>query len=212
VADSDQVAAHPDVNAFQEFLRAQFVVLVGRYDIEAAVLVRVLCEEYQRAATTARSGDLAKAASVMAALEHEVQPPAQAELRSSVATVALPARAMVVWLSGDLPAAQRLLEDALEQCAVLAASGHDYLTGRRLHLALNVARLHVGRVAPAAAREEVGDLEVVAHGDRSRWPFAGSATLRLPLRGIDRAAIDGQIARLHARLADIDPLATASNG
>ena len=212
MTDSDQVVAHPDVNAFQDLLRAQFVVLGGRYGTERAVLVRVLCEEYQHAAATARSGDLEKAASVMAALEHEVQHPAEAELRRAVATVALPAQAMVAWLSGDAEAAQRQLEEALEECARLAASGHDYLTARRLHLALNLVRLDVGRIAPAVALEEVARLEATAHGDRSRWPFAEPATLRLPLRGVDRAAIDGQVARLRARLADDGPLATASNG
>jgi hypothetical protein len=195
-----QASTHPDVNAFRDYLRHQFIVLIDRHAVEQAMLVKVLCEEYQRAAMQARDGSVGEAASAMSELAEIDGTPADPELRQALNTVALPAQALVAWLTGDRVEARRLLHRSLDDCAALAARGHTYLTGRQLHLALNIARLEAEDDADAAAQltSRVAD---VAAGDATRWPFAGADDLRIPLSSIDRAAIDGQVARLRVRLS-----------
>lgn len=195
-----EASTHPDVNAFRDYLRHQFITLIARHPVEQAMLVKVLCEEYQRAAVQAKNGRVGEAASAMSALAEIAGATADPELCQALNTVALPARALVAWLSGDRQEARRLLDRSLEDCAALAARGHSYLTGRQLHLALNIARLQAEDDALAAA-ELTSRVADVAMGDATRWPFAGTDGLRLPLSELDRAATDGQVAKLRARLS-----------
>ena len=198
---------HPDVNAFRDYLRSQFSTLIGRHPVEHAVLVKVLCEEHQRAAGLAKRGRSQDAAAAIAELESRITLPDDSELREAVRTVSLPATALVEWVNGNDDAALAMLHLALDDCASLARRDHGYLTGRQLHLALNVARLLVVQ-DPAASQSLLDRTELVADGDVSAWPFGGADRLVVPLRHFDDIAVRTQLAGVRARLARTPPLGT----
>jgi hypothetical protein len=200
MAEGVRASRHPDVYAFRDYLRHQFTVLVARYPLEQAMLVRVLCEEYQRAATLAKEGSLEASASAMSELRELEALPTDGELRQALDTVALPAEALVAWLSGDGRGARVLLRRSLDSCHELSSRGHDYLTARQLHLALNIARLDTER-APQVAADLVRRVGAVAEGNADLWPFSGGRRLQVPLSGFDYAAIAAQIDGLRARLS-----------
>jgi hypothetical protein len=207
--DTGRLSQHPDVHAFRDYLRRQFAVLVARHPLDQAMLVRVLGEEYQRAAGLAKDGNLEAATAAMAMLGALEQLPTDGEPRQALDTVALPAEALVAWRSGDAQGARVLLHRSLDRCGELSPRGHDYLTARQLHLALNIARLDAER-DPSAAAGLLARVVAVAEGDADAWPFSGARRLRVPLSGIDHAAITAQIHGLRARMSRAEPRAARS--
>ena len=187
--------------ATAELRRRQFALLLGRHRYQDVILVRVLTEHYQHVATGAKAGRVDVARAQLRALAEGVPLPESPELRLVVEFAALPVSALIQFQQGDLLAARQLLTDALDVGAELAFRyGHDYVTGKRLHLAANLARIAIAEGHHEQAAALLADLHAVSGGQRSRWPFAGVATLEVPLPDDMRAVIDAQLRREQARL------------
>jgi hypothetical protein len=185
-------------------LRRQLTLLFSRHRAEDVILVRVLCEYYHHAALTAKSGDADGARRQLGALADGMPAPGHIELHSVVEVAARPVWALVSWLTGSHDRARQQLLDALDACAELSGTwGHDYLTGRQLHLGVNMARVAITAGDFTEARSLLADLPAVVGGDPSRWPFAGASSLRVPLSGLERLAMTGQLDRAAQRLADV---------
>jgi hypothetical protein len=192
----------PDAHVAPTMLRRQLTLLFSRHQAEDVILVRVLCEHYHHAAMTAKSGHPDAARRQLGDLAGGVPVPSHIELRSVVEVAAQPVWALVSWLTGTHDRARGQLLDALDACAELSGTwGHDYLTGRQLHLGVNMARVAITAGDHAGARSLLADLSAAVDGDPSRWPFAGAPSLQVPLTGLERLAMTGQLDRAAQRLA-----------
>ena len=198
VAD-DEVAA--DTNLVRELVRRQLGVLVHRHPAEDLILVRVLCEEYQHGAMLAKTGRPAQARRHLVVLDTQVPHPDDPELVDVLDVAREPAWALVDWIDGDTASALRRLDDALAACERLAGDlGHDYLAGKQVHLAVNVARVRASCGETQAAVSLLEALRQVVDGDVAPWPYAGATSLRVPLEGMERTAMVSQIESTATRL------------
>ena len=187
--------------ASAEFRRRQLTLLLERHRHEDVILARVLTEHYQHVASEAKAGRGEGARAQLKMLAEEVPLPDTPELRGVVELAALPAWALVDFQEGNLDAARQLLLRALEVAAELAACyGHDFLTGKRLHLAANVVRIEIADGQQERAAALLVNLRAVSLGNRNRWPFVGATTLDVPLSPDVRLVIDSQLGREQDRL------------
>lgn len=183
--------------------RDQFSLLIRRHRPEDVILARVLTEHYQQVAMAVKGGELGAAAADFAELGGIALPDEQ-ELRLVVAVAALPVGALIEFRSGRLPDAARALEQALAASVELAeAYGHYYLTPKQLHLAVNLARVTTADGDREGAAHLLERISAVANGDRTRWPFAGAGSLRLPLSPEAWTAVSAQLHRETGRLTQM---------
>ena len=183
--------------------RRQFALLLGRYRPEDVICVQVVTDYYQHVATTAKSGRADTAAAQWRILRRDVPIPDAPELRYVVELASLPAAALIHFAEGDHRAARELLVQALDVAAELAARyGHDYLTGKRLHLAANLVRVTTTEGRHEAAAALLADLGAVTRGEPDRWQFTGATTLDVPLPEDVGAFIHAQLRREADRLAE----------
>jgi len=200
VTEPSAQTAPTETHLLRELVRRQLTVLFSRHSPEDVILVRVLIEYCQHAAMIAKAGEVERARAELTALSRQI--PAEEELGRAVDVAALPALALVNWREGDHDAARGQLVDALDACAELASRwGHDYLTGKQLHLAINIVRVSITQRDWGGAGTLLAALRAVAAGDRDRWPFAGRESLEVPLSGMESLVIDAQLARTADRLA-----------
>jgi hypothetical protein len=177
------------------YYAGQFKALIRRHRIDDVILVRVLTDHYQVAANTAKAGQLSQARRQLIALDTAVEVPAE-ELTLSTGIAELPVWALIHWLDGGYTEARDCLERAIAGGATLAETyGHDYLTPRRIYLGVNMSRVLVAMGDLATASRLVDSLVEVAAGDRGRWPFPGSDSLIVPLRGVPRSIMGWHLSR-----------------
>ncbi len=167
--------------ATERYLERQFAVLRRRHSAQNAILLRVVADHCAHAVALAKRGALADARTQLTTLDG-LAPCHDVELRAVHGIVALPAWALVEWREQQHARAQGLLRQAIELCGWLAGDrGHDYLTGKRIHLAANTGRVLVSQRQFGEARACVRALRAVLAGDRSAWCFASPESLVLPL-------------------------------
>jgi hypothetical protein len=187
--------------AEREYFAGQFRALTKRHTAEDAILVRVLADHYQLAANTAKAGEVEEAKQMLESLARGVELPEGEEIELSVSVAALPVWALVHWLEGDSDRARRLLDGALDSGGRLASRyEHDYLTGRRIYIGVNVARVLVTAENFEEAAQVLNALGAVAAGDRGRWPFGEPDTLDVPLQGLTREVIGWHLDRTRSRV------------
>jgi len=188
-------------SAEREYFAGQFKALTRRHTAEDAILVRVLTDHYQLVANTAKAGEVGEAKRMLGSLARDVEVPADEEVGLSVSVAELPVRALIHWLEGENGEARRLLDDALERGGRLASVyEHDYLTGRRIYIGVNVARVLITAEDIADASRLIDSLAAVAAGDRSRWPFGAPDSLDVPLRGLHRDVIGWHLERIRSHV------------
>jgi hypothetical protein len=184
-------------------LREQLKALLTRHSFEDIVLVRALLEHYNEVAVTAKRGDLSRARRDFDALRTRVPLPPSDEIETLVASFALPVSALIYWQLGEYCRARKDLVGSFDACAALVRSyGHVFHGGRQLHQAVNYARVLLAEGKATEAAALATSLRKVSDGDRSSWPFRGADTLRLPVVGDWRTAIDGQLDKLESDLAE----------
>jgi hypothetical protein len=134
-----------------------------------------------------------------------IQLPDDHELQAVYDTSALPAWALIWWFENQNEEAIRQLQRALRTCFDLTAKfGHDYLTGKRIHLAANIARVLMACGAHTQSLEYVTALRAVVSGDRGRWPFEGPESLDVPLEGVELLGLKHQLARITSLRVVVD--------
>jgi hypothetical protein len=189
----------------REASRQQFRLLIGRHRHEDVILVRVLAEHYHQVAIVAKNGAIDTAERQFESLARGVPVPAIRELRLVVDVASHPVLALINFRRSLYDSAATQLERALDACGTLASEyGHGYLTGKQLHLALNVARVATTQRDTPRASDLLSRIEKVIQGDRSAWSFGGGALLALPLAGATRAMIRAQLTRETHRLAEME--------
>ena len=183
-------------DALRSYLSRQFAVLTRCHSVDDIILLRVLADNHQHAALQAKKGSIATARSEMRALDTMALPDKR-ELHILYRVSARPAWALIHWFENDHQQAIQQLEVALCACAELAADyDHDYLTGKRIYLAANVARVLMSLGASGQALDRVTALKAVLSGDRSKWHFGGSESLEVPLNGAERLGLEHQLSRI----------------
>lgn len=188
-----------------DYFIGQFKTLIKRHRLEDVILVRVLTDHYQLVANTAKAGQLSEARRQLVALASDIELPTDEELSLSTSIAELPVWALIQWLEGESTEALDRLEGAIESGGMLAGTyGHGYLTSRRLYLGVNMSRVLITMGDVATASRLVDSLTEVAAGDRSRWPFTGSDSLTVPLRGIQRSIMAWHLDRAKSVVADGD--------
>jgi tetratricopeptide (TPR) repeat protein len=203
VAKSMSEAFLTENEAAAELLREQLKALLTRHSFEDIVLIRALLEYYNEVATLAKRGHLSRARRDYDALQTRVPLPPSDEIETLVASFALPVSALIYWQLGEYGRAREDLLGSFAACAALVQTyGHVFHGGRQIHQAVNYARvlLAEGKVTEAASLAT--RLRKVNDGDRTSWPFCGADTLRLPVMGDWRRAIDDQLDKLESSLAE----------
>ncbi|MEA2236481.1 MAG: hypothetical protein QOC81_1205 [Thermoanaerobaculia bacterium] len=179
--------------------------MVRRWPVEEIIRLHVLADNHQHAAVAAKDGRVSAARVELKALDAMtlVEDP---EVRAVYRMSSLPAWALVCWKEGNPDKAVDCLHDALHACTELSSRfGHDYLTAKRIHLAANIARVHVSNHALPQALQEVARLRAVIDGNREQWPFDDGESLVVPLHGVERQTLEAQLERIVARAAT-DPI------
>lgn len=185
-------------------LAEQFKSLLQRHGFEDVVLLRALIEHYNEVASTAKRGDLSRARKDFDALQARVPLPPSDEIKTILASFAMPVSALIHWQLGEYPSARSDLTATFDACAELVRSyGHVFHGGRQLHQAVNYARVLVAEGKTKEASSLVICLRKVSAGDRSSWPFSGADTLQLPVLGDWRTAIDAQLDKVESDLAEL---------
>ncbi|MEH0661008.1 hypothetical protein QA860_25405 [Streptomyces stelliscabiei] len=203
-ADTPRTAAN-ETSPLREMARRQFDLLISRHRAEDVILVRVLVEHYQHVAQAVKDGQLALARSQLSSLAKGVPLPAHEELTRVIDVGALPVRALVEWREGEHRTARLQILDALDACGELSDRwGHDYLTGKQFHLAANIARVMITEGDEDGTIELLAALRTVAlDGDRTRWPFIGTASLDVPLQGLWRASVEEELQRVASHMTGL---------
>ena len=182
-------------------LREQLKALLTRHTFEDIVLVRALLEHYNEVAVAAKRGDLWRARRDFDALRTRVPLPPSHEIETLVASFALPVSALIYWQLGEYCRARKDLLSSFDACAELVRTfGHVFHGGRQVHQAVNYARVLLAEGKATEAAALVTSLRKVSDGDRFSWPFCGADTLRLPVLGDWRKAIDEQLDKLETAL------------
>ena len=185
----------------REYFAKQFQTLIKRYKAEDVILVRVLADYYQHAANEAKGGRISQAKSELNALS-DVRKPADTELRFASRISERSVWALVSWKEGAYPVALGRLHKALDACAWLSVRrDHTYLTGRKIHIALNIARVMIAMGDLQRATQMQDALQIVIEGNPSAWPFAHPHTLRLPLEDPELGILKFQFLRNRNHLA-----------
>ena len=186
-------------------MQRQFAVLAVRHPIEDVVLIGVLADYHQQAAVKAKQGNPDQARADLRGTQAVSERIAAGELRTVVRVSEQPVQALLDWMADRPDDAVGRLSAALADARDLAAHhGHDYLTGRRFHLAANVARVQISTGRDDVARSVLNDLWAAMAGERERWPFGAGEQLDVPLTGNTRTIIGAQLTRLGHRLATSD--------
>lgn len=124
----------------------------------------------------------------------------------------LPIEALACFTQNDLPRASRLLGAALATATELADRySHGYLTVKRLHLAINLARVKNASGRPLDAERLLDAISDVLDGDVPAWPFHGGSTLRVPVESDQHQRLVSQVERERCRLAH-QPTANTPRG
>ncbi|MFE7741158.1 hypothetical protein [Nocardia sp. NPDC057455] len=181
-------------------VRAQLDILSARHAFAGIVTARVLIEHCQLAAVDAKHGRLAAATAIVDEVGARLRQP-EPELTAVVRAEALPVLALLRFHNGDHATAERRLREALDVCHTLSLEyGHDYLTGKQLHFAVNIARCRTARGDIDGAATLLAHVEAVTNGNRAPWPFSGGSALAVPLPGRAGAVMADLIRREYARL------------
>ena len=193
-------------DAARALLEEQYKSLLTRHSFEDVVLVRALIEHYNEVAATAKRGDLYRAQRDFEALQARIPLPPSDEIKTILASFALPVSALIHWQLGEHRRARDDLTATFDACAELVRSyGHVFHGGRQLHQAVNYARVLLAEGKAKEAAALVISLRAVSAGDRSSWPFSGGETLQLPVLGDWRRAIDTQLDKVESDLAELSP-------
>lgn len=182
----------------RRYLIDQFEMLSRRHGPERAIFVRVLSDHYREPVDLTHQGGFDKAEATLRALRRLI-PAKPEEVRIACELAELPAAAFVAWRRGMPTLAIDRLKLALDRARRLAeAHEHRYLSAKRIYLAANIARVLIsdGQTRPALTLIE--QLKAVVAGDRESWPYGGSASLDVPLDGLELQAIEGQLEKAEA--------------
>jgi tetratricopeptide (TPR) repeat protein len=183
-------------DALRRYMGRQFVILTQRHSPEDAILVRVISDYHQHVVSQAKQGNLNAARSTLRALQKLARLD-EAELLATHWISALPAEALIHWYEGNYHEAIRLLRLALEACFELSTRfAHDYLTGKRINLASNTARVLVSLGDFDQALTRANALRGVIAGERVLWPFEGAESLNVPVNYPERLLLEDQLSRI----------------
>jgi hypothetical protein len=189
-----------EIEIARQYDRQQFAAMIGRHDAHTIMLVRVLGDFHQRAATHAKIGDARGARATLEATRDVIVPP-EREVELAIAVSEQPVWALIDWLEGRPAAARAGLESAIDAASSLMLHySHGYLTGKLLHLAANVVRVDVSTGALDQARTGLDALWDVQAGHADRWPYDAEGALEVPLQGLEAVIIRSQLDRLEAHL------------
>jgi hypothetical protein len=173
----------------------QLVALARSCPLDEIIAVRAISLRIEAAVATAALDP--HAAGALLAAVGALPPGATTEAVLTLASIRAPAEALVAWKRGRPDEAEHRLREALADTGALMADfGHDHLTGKRLHLGRNVARVWASAGRPADAAQLADRLLAVAGGDHRAWPFSAAAALRIPLPSPERELIEVQLLRL----------------
>jgi hypothetical protein len=187
-----------EVEAQRKYSSRQVAILTRRHSPENIIFVRVLADYHAYIVLQAKKGFVAAARADMRALD-AIQRPNAPELGAVYDTSALPAWALIHWFERRNVEAIRLLHRALTACSNLTTKfGHDYLTGKRIHLAANIARVLMSFGSHTQGLEYVAALRAVISGDRGHWPFDGGGSLDVPLERVELLGLMHQLARIES--------------
>ena len=193
-----------EMQILRAYLQRQFEVLTRRHPFEDAILLRVLADFHQHAASQAKQRRAQTARRELHELDalKIVNDP---ELESIYSLTALPAWALVHWVEGDSDVAIQCLRDALKNAAELAGRyGHDYLTARRIYLASNIARVLLSVGQNEEGSKQVCSLNAVLSGSRDSWLFEDATSLDLPVTAPESLYLRAQLVHLVEKAAAFD--------